>query len=524
MFEINNQGGFNKVSDLNLETAFNVHRHLIEDLFEPSFPTIEFIEPNISESNINLEDEEDEAFVGVVNYFKNNSRKPKNILNIYQKSDAAMSKLKEKILYPKEKDISLLGSINRSIDFGKEGSVGVLLEPNDRFAGDSKKQRVKETIWSQGQIFLEYRNKPHDFIEKKQKENLDITSFETPKEVVDLEKVGVAIITRTMDREILLRRAKESIEQQSYNNYMWIIINDAGDIDPVLRVTDDALIDPCRIMIINNLQNIGMESASNRAISMVDSTYVVIHDDDDSWEPTFLEKTVNFLESKMGTKYGGVITDTMYVSESIVNNKVTIYEKRPYNDWIKNIHITEMAHGNMFAPICFLFKRYLYDEVGGFDESLPVLGDWDFHLNYLIKADIGVIKEPLAFYYHRDRGDDKSSAYSNSVIGGLSKHMEYASIVKNKFIRQHPEMLGVIISNGFIHQDFRVQFEQVNQRIGQMEQKTAETIQNSYLETNEKITNEIRQNIKDAIGHIHNELKEHTLSSIDEIIHKVNHE
>lgn len=514
MFEINNKGSFNKVSDLDTETVFNVHRHLIEDLLEPSFPTIEYIESHEAGVSFDLVDKEDKCFLGVVHYFENNNSQVKNILDIYQKSDLALDLLKEKILYPGKQDVELLGSFKRSLDFGKEESVKVLEEPIDRFAEDSKELRIKESIWSQGQIFLEYENRSHNFIRQKQKENLEIISFKAPKETDNLGKVGVAVITRTMDREILLKRAKDSVEQQGFDDYMWIIINDAGDLEPVLRVVNEALIDPRRIIIVNNLQNIGMEAASNRAISMVDSTYIIIHDDDDSWDPTFLEKTVKFLKSKSGRKYGAVITDTMYVSESIENNKVTIHEKRPYNDWINNVHITEMAHGNMFAPICFLFKRSLYDKIGGFDENLPVLGDWNFNLNYLMKADIGVIKEPLAYYYHRDRDDDENSAYSNSVIGGMSKHIEYASIVKNKFIRQHPEMMGMIISNGFIHNDFRGQFHQVNQRLNSIENTTTVALRNLHSETHEKIIDELRQDIKDTIVYIHNDLKEHAIEDI----------
>jgi glycosyltransferase involved in cell wall biosynthesis len=51
-----------------------------------------------------------------------------------------------------------------------------------------------------------------------------------------------------------------------------------------------------------------MEAASNAGIAACDSDYIVIHDDDDSWCPDFLERTVAFLDGPEGARYGGVAT------------------------------------------------------------------------------------------------------------------------------------------------------------------------------------------------------------------------
>jgi glycosyltransferase involved in cell wall biosynthesis len=60
-----------------------------------------------------------------------------------------------------------------------------------------------------------------------------------------------------------------------------------------------------------------MEAASNAGSAVCDSDYVVIHDDDDSWLPDFLDRTVAFLDSEKGARYGGVATHSVYVSEEI---------------------------------------------------------------------------------------------------------------------------------------------------------------------------------------------------------------
>ena len=52
----------------------------------------------------------------------------------------------------------------------------------------------------------------------------------------------------------------------------------------------------------------------------------------------------------------------------------------PYNHWLQNVYLSDLAVENRFPPISFLFRRSVYDKIGGFDEELPVLGDWDFNL------------------------------------------------------------------------------------------------------------------------------------------------
>jgi hypothetical protein len=63
-----------------------------------------------------------------------------------------------------------------------------------------------------------------------------------------------------------------------------------------------------------------------------------------------------------------------------------------------------MACGNFFPPIAFVFRREVLERIGGFNETLPVLGDWFFNLEFLLEDDIAVLPEPLARYHHRDRG------------------------------------------------------------------------------------------------------------------------
>lgn len=244
----------------------------------------------------------------------------------------------------------------------------------------------------------------------------------------------VAIITRTKDRPILLRRALESVAYQTYKNYQWVIVNDGGNRKPVDDIVQMAKQREIPVMVIHNEKSLGMEAASNKGIHATQSKYIVVHDDDDSWDKNFLMETTNFLEQEENQCYKGVVTQSYRIDEKIVNdNEYKIIRKYPFNKDMSCISLAEMAKNNIYPPISFLYKREVYEKVGDYNEALPVLGDWEFNLRFLLCADIGVIKQPLANYHHRLTTN--SVIYGNSIIQGIDKHQKYDNLIRNNLLR-----------------------------------------------------------------------------------------
>lgn len=248
----------------------------------------------------------------------------------------------------------------------------------------------------------------------------------------------VAIVTRTKDRVILLKRVVDSLKLQRFKDFIWIIVNDAGDAAGVDQVARRAMAHGIDVSVIHRNESKGMEAASNNGVNESNSKYIVIHDDDDSWESEFLAKSVDFLESR--EEFVGVITHANKVTEELGSDSVKFISKAPYNHWLYSVQIADMCITNHFPPISFLFRRSLFNKLEGFDESLPVLGDYDFHLRSLMIGDIGVIPEPLANYHFRiDIKDSNLSHYGNSVTSGVDKHIEFDAKYRNRKLREDIE-------------------------------------------------------------------------------------
>ncbi|BCT77781.1 hypothetical protein SCMU_36230 [Sinomonas cyclohexanicum] len=250
----------------------------------------------------------------------------------------------------------------------------------------------------------------------------------------------VAIVTRTKNRSRFLRRAVADILAQTYADWALVVVNDGGDaaeVDQVLAEFAEPLAG--RVAVVHHPESLGMEAASNRGCAMAESEFIVIHDDDDEWAPEFLATTVAHLDSHPDD--GGVTVETEIVFERLTERGREVEERVIFEPQLHAITLIDQLHYNRFVPISFLFRRSVYDELGGFDESLAVVGDWEFHLRFLVRHRIGYVKgTPLAFWNQRReaQGDE-----ANSVIAGDTDHHVYSLKVRDRLVREHAASYGL---------------------------------------------------------------------------------
>lgn len=267
-------------------------------------------------------------------------------------------------------------------------------------------------------------------------------------------RAGVAIITRTKNRTLMLERAISSVLSQTFSDWHHVVVNDGGDADNVNDVFDryrDRYQN--RLTVIHNSESQGMEAASNIGITNSDSTYVVIHDDDDTWECTFLERCIDTLKQSAIPSVKGVVSQITQIFERIDGNEIIEERRLDFNPGLSGISLPQIAEINRFLPISFLFERSVIDEIGLYDESLPVVGDWEFNIRFFSRFDVVVIREKLANYHIRT---DSERSYENSVTAGKSDHLFYRSLIVNKHIRKDMQSgkfsIGMLLAQGdFFH-------------------------------------------------------------------------
>ena len=97
----------------------------------------------------------------------------------------------------------------------------------------------------------------------------------------------------------MLRRCMASVLGQSFADWLHVIVNDGGNPYVVdLLVAEHATRYQGRVHVIHQPVGVGMQNASNLGIREAAGDYLVIHDDDDSWQPEFLRACADFLDAR----------------------------------------------------------------------------------------------------------------------------------------------------------------------------------------------------------------------------------
>jgi glycosyltransferase involved in cell wall biosynthesis len=224
----------------------------------------------------------------------------------------------------------------------------------------------------------------------------------------------VSIVIRTRNRPITLDRALRSIVKQTFPSWELALINDGGDIAAMRSVVARyALPLNGRCEILNLERRKGMQAAANNAIAATSGRYVVIHDDDDSWHPDFLAKSVSYLEAAP-RGICGVTVGTEIVTERFQGDQLIEIGRKRLAQPTPLVGVEMLMQRNVFPPISFLYRREAGSALGFYREDLRPLGDWEFNVRLAKRFEIGVILNVLAYWHLRPgcrRGPYANSTY-----------------------------------------------------------------------------------------------------------------
>lgn len=240
---------------------------------------------------------------------------------------------------------------------------------------------------------------------------------------------SVAVIVRTKDRPRFLERALANIAAQTYPQVKTVVVNDGGDAATVDRLIEASALS--KVQVIHHEVSRGMEAASNVGIRACASEFIAIHDDDDLWEPTFLEKTVAALEENDDVM---VVVRTDEYFEKITPSGFEFIESRPFWGNLQGMNVIDFFRINRAVPIGILYRRRLLDELGYYNENLPVVGDWEFNVRVASKHKVLFLQENLA---HWSKRLNATGPDSNSVYAAAQEHKFFDARVRSDAVREH---------------------------------------------------------------------------------------
>jgi len=173
----------------------------------------------------------------------------------------------------------------------------------------------------------------------------------------------------------LLKEAVKSVQNQVFENYELIIVNDFSTDDSELFLNQLALKDT-RVIIIKNSSNIGLQRSLNIALDRASGKYIARIDDDDKWiNPFKIMSQVKFLEDNPDYMLVGT---SFRIDENVFINPLNDSEIRK-----------QMLFRCPFQHSTVLFRAKFEGLNFKYDHKLDYSEDWDL---WLLIAKFGKIR------------------------------------------------------------------------------------------------------------------------------------
>lgn len=217
-----------------------------------------------------------------------------------------------------------------------------------------------------------------------------------------MKSCPVSVVIPTFNRSSLLKRAVDSVFNQTVQCSELIVIDD-GSTDDTLELLKDLLSSAkimCKVYCQNNS---GPAAARNYGVRLATFPYIAFLDSDDHWLRYKLERQYQYLADDPTCRISHTREKWLRRGEYLNQRKK---------------HIP--GNGDIFAQclqLCavglstVMMKRELFDQVGFFDESLQCCEDYDLWLRISCRYPFLLVDKPLTVK-EGGREDQVSSQYA----------------------------------------------------------------------------------------------------------------
>jgi glycosyltransferase involved in cell wall biosynthesis len=209
--------------------------------------------------------------------------------------------------------------------------------------------------------------------------------------VSGLDIPQVSVIMSAYNAESFLTQCIESILNQTYSDFEFIVVND-GSTDGTLEILQ-SFSDP-RLNVIDQL-NKGLTATLNELISRSRGKYIARQDADDYSLPERLAKQVQFLENRQDIALIG--TGSVQVDHSNSQIHRFIPETRPITLSQQLVEVNSFTHGS------WLVRADILKDLNGYREEFRFSQDYDLLLRMNEKYQLSNLAEVL--YAHRHSRD-----------------------------------------------------------------------------------------------------------------------
>ena len=223
----------------------------------------------------------------------------------------------------------------------------------------------------------------------------------------------VSVIIPAYNRVKLIDRSINSVINQTYPINEIILIDDGsndGTYDLVKRNFP--------LVNLKYQENKGVSNARNVGINLAKSKWIAFLDSDDEWLPKKVEKQINLLNTNFSYKI--CHTDEVWIRNQVRVNPMKKHRKYGGNIYNKCLPLC------IISPSSIIMHKDIFNDVGLFDEELPVCEDYDMWLRICSKYGVLFLDQKLINKYggHDDQLSKKYWGMDRYRVIALEKMID----------------------------------------------------------------------------------------------------
>lgn len=229
----------------------------------------------------------------------------------------------------------------------------------------------------------------------------------------DATSPTVSVVIPCYNQAHWVTEALNSVIAQSYQQWECIVVND-GSSDNTSEVVKHFIHNHAGYAIrLLEVKNGGLSSARNRGVEAAQGEYILPLDSDDRIHADYLQRCVDVLKGKSDISFVYCDRQDFGISEQRVH--------------AVDFDFNHLINGNILS-YCSMYRKKVWEDAGGYDESLNSYEDWDFWISAAKRGHKGFhIKECLFYYRVKEQ-----SMYTDAL--------KRDGQLKAKIVLNHPEL------------------------------------------------------------------------------------
>jgi glycosyltransferase involved in cell wall biosynthesis len=238
----------------------------------------------------------------------------------------------------------------------------------------------------------------------------------------------ISVVMAVYNGDRFLKKAIESILNQSMQDFEFLIINDnsADQSEQIIESYTDK-----RIRVFKNSQNVGAAEARNIGLRNSKGFYVALMDCDDIAHPDRLKTQMDFLDSHPDIFLVSTACEIIDEADSKISTFFPILEPAIFQ-W-------KMLIDNQIYHSSVMYRNDIAKELGGYDKSKVPSEDYDLWCKIMFRYPIAQIGDVLTYYRVNSQG----------LTSKYPRHMEEMAIQiiqENIWKLTRKDVPGILIS------------------------------------------------------------------------------